>query len=292
MTQGSAAKQAWQRQPGQPPKILVVDDEPRVLRSLQAALRSKFEVITAEGAEQAKQILADAENIDIVVSDERMPHCTGLELLQWCRENRPDCIRILLSSTDFAKKRDAISAADVYRCIPKPWNIQEFTEVLNRAALVTEKQKRRAVKERDSNKREQRSGLSRHRALAILDQDATYREAFKQVVDDITELSDVYCFDSAETVSATMQHATNIGIVVIDPAAGDEAAVDLIQDIKKRNPGVAVIVTSNPSSLSEFMPKVSEREVHNFIAKPLSAKRIQPVVADALKHHFIKIRKN
>lgn len=221
-----------------------------------------------------------------------MPHCTGLELLQWCRENRPDCIRILLSSTDFAKKRDAISAADVYRCIPKPWNIQEFTEVLNRAALVTEKQKRRAVKERDSNKREQRSGLSRHRALAILDQDATYREAFKQVVDDITELSDVYCFDSAETVSATMQHATNIGIVVIDPAAGDEAAVDLIQDIKKRNPGVAVIVTSNPSSLSEFMPKVSEREVHNFIAKPLSAKRIQPVVADALKHHFIKIRKN
>ncbi|CAD7838359.1 MAG: hypothetical protein [Olavius algarvensis Gamma 3 endosymbiont] len=292
MTQGSAAKQAWQRQPGQPPKILVVDDEPRVLRSLQAALRSKFEVITAEGAKQAKQILADAENIDIVVSDERMPHCTGLELLQWCRENRPDCIRILLSSTDFAKKRDAISAADVYRCIPKPWNIQEFTEVLNRAALVTEKQKRRAVKERDSNKREQRSGLSRHRALAILDQDATYREAFKQVVDDITELSDVYCFDSAETVSATMQHATNIGIVVIDPAAGDEAAVDLIQDIKKRNPGVAVIVTSNPSSLSEFMPKVSEREVHNFIAKPLSAKRIQPVVADALKHHFIKIRKN
>jgi len=292
MTQGSAAKQAWQRQPGQPPKILVVDDEPRVLRSLQAALRSKFEVITAEGAKQAKQILADAENIDIVVSDERMPHCTGLELLQWCRENRPDCIRILLSSTDFAKKRDAISAADVYRCIPKPWNIQEFTEVLNRAALVTEKQKRRAVKERDSNKREQCSGLSRHRALAILDQDATYREAFKQVVDDITELSDVYCFDSAETVSATMQHATNIGIVVIDPAAGDEAAVDLIQDIKKRNPGVAVIVTSNPSSLSEFMPKVSEREVHNFIAKPLSAKRIQPVVADALKHHFIKIRKN
>lgn len=292
MTQGSAAKQAWQRQPGQPPKILVVDDEPRVLRSLQAALRSKFEVITAEGAEQAKQILADAENIDIVVSDERMPHCAGLELLQWCRENRPDCIRILLSSTDFAKKRDAISAADVYRCIPKPWNIQEFTEALNRAALVTEKQKRRAVKERDSNKREQRSGLSRHRALAILDQDATYREAFKQVVDDITELSDVYCFDSAETVSATMQHATNIGIVVIDPAAGDEAAVDLIQDIKKRNPGVAVIVTSNPSSLSEFMPKVSEREVHNFIAKPLSAKRIQPVVADALKHHFIKIRKN
>lgn len=291
MTQGSAAKQAWQRQPGQPPKILVVDDEPRVLRSLQAALRSKFEVITAEGAEQAKQILADAEDIDIVVSDERMPYCTGLELLQWCHDNRPDCIRILLSSTDFAKKSDAILAADVYRCIPKPWNIQEFTEVLNRAALVTEKQRRRAVKERSSNKHERHSDLSRHRALAILDQDASYREAFKQVVDDITELSDVYCFDSAETVSATMQHATNIGIVVIDPAAGDEAAVDLIQDIKKRNPGVAVIVTSNPSSLSEFMPKVSEREVHNFIAKPWSAKRIQPVVADALKHHFIKIRK-
>src|SRR5262245_5206003 len=87
--------------------VLVVDDEPYILPTLAALLANDFEVHTADSAEAAMQVLG-CHNIDLVLSDQKMPRMTGVQLLEWVRENSPKAIRLLM--TGYAELDDAVEA--------------------------------------------------------------------------------------------------------------------------------------------------------------------------------------
>src|SRR5262249_54708449 len=65
--------------------VLVVDDEPYLLPTLRALLEPDFDVLTAESADEAEKILA-ARPIDILLTDQRMPRKSGVQLLEWAKE--------------------------------------------------------------------------------------------------------------------------------------------------------------------------------------------------------------
>lgn len=272
------------------PRVLIVDDEPRVLRALRAALKADFEVEVAVNADSAIQSLQQTERFDVIVCDDRMLNCSGLELLSWSKNFYPDSARILLSSTEFSNKQEAIQQADLYRCVQKPWNTKEFIEILNRAVLKTKPGDRSLTTKRGRFGKERRSGLSRFCSVAVLDLDSNYRNTYRQVIRDNTEISEIYYFDTAADLLATLSHTAGIGIVVVDLAIGDETVADLIRVLNQRYSSVMILVTSEPGSIRNFTPLVAGQSVCDFIAKPISAKRIQPLIGEALKRHFVKKR--
>src|SRR6186713_1560029 len=71
----------------EPPRILVVDDEPQVLLALQDLLEDEFEVETAEEATEALRIVESDPRIAVVLSDQRMPEMSGDELLAKVRQH-------------------------------------------------------------------------------------------------------------------------------------------------------------------------------------------------------------
>ena len=73
--------------------VLVVDDEPYILPTLSALLSRDFEVLTADSAEAARAIFA-RRPIEIILTDQRMPRSTGVQLLEWVREHSPKTIRL------------------------------------------------------------------------------------------------------------------------------------------------------------------------------------------------------
>ena len=78
-------------------KLLLVDDEPNLTSALVRSLdRTQFEIFTADSAQQGLMILAGHE-IDVVVSDERMPGMTGSQFLTEVRKQWPNTIRMILS---------------------------------------------------------------------------------------------------------------------------------------------------------------------------------------------------
>jgi DNA-binding NtrC family response regulator len=79
------------------PRILCVDDEPSVLKSLAASLRKHFEIVPANGAAEALALLERDPRLQVVVSDYRMPGMDGGAFLGQVRERFPAVIRILLS---------------------------------------------------------------------------------------------------------------------------------------------------------------------------------------------------
>jgi diguanylate cyclase (GGDEF)-like protein len=114
--------------------VLLVDDEPYILPTLQALLANDFEVETAASAEAAEQILA-AREINIILADQKMPGRTGIELLEWVRVHSPRTIRLLM--TGYAELEDAVEAINrghVYYYLLKPWRIEELQQILRNAA--------------------------------------------------------------------------------------------------------------------------------------------------------------
>ena len=114
--------------------LLVVDDEAYLLPPLSALLANDFEVLTADSVESAQRILA-ARPIDIILSDQKMPRMTGVQLLEWVRHQSPRTVRLLM--TGYAEHEDAVQAINrgqVYYYLLKPWRIEELLQILRNAA--------------------------------------------------------------------------------------------------------------------------------------------------------------
>src|SRR5262249_4545642 len=109
-----------------PATLLLVDDGPRVLDSLEALLGMEHPVLRADKPDHALAILA-TEPVALVISDQRMPGMLGTELLSRSREVAPDTVRVLLTAfTDLDALMDSINAAGIYQFVLKPWDPKEL----------------------------------------------------------------------------------------------------------------------------------------------------------------------
>ncbi len=110
-----------------------MDDEPYILPTLSALLSGEFEVITADSAASAEAVFAH-RHVDIILTDQRMPQKTGVELLEWVRVHHPKTIRLLM--TGYAELEDAVEAINrgqVYHYLLKPWRTEELLQILRNA---------------------------------------------------------------------------------------------------------------------------------------------------------------
>jgi response regulator RpfG family c-di-GMP phosphodiesterase len=115
------------------PAILVVDDEPAITRTLARSLRDRFTVFTASSADAALEIIA-REPIAVILTDQRMPDLSGVQLLERARELRPQAVGILISGyTDASALIDALNLGNVRGFLPKPWDIHQLRRQLDEA---------------------------------------------------------------------------------------------------------------------------------------------------------------
>jgi two-component system NtrC family sensor kinase len=109
-------------------RILCVDDERNVLRSVERLfLDEDYEILSAQSGEEGLLILEHEKNIQIVLSDYRMPGMNGVEFLRKVCRRHPETVRIVLSGyANTAAVVDAINEGEIYRFIPKPWDDDEL----------------------------------------------------------------------------------------------------------------------------------------------------------------------
>ena len=119
-------------------RVLYVDDEVNNLHSFKATFRKEYDVAIAQSADEALEFLA-RESFHIIISDQRMPGKTGVELFEYIIEKFPDPIRILLTGyADIQAVIDAINKGEVYRFIDKPWDYQAVRVAIKNAYEIYE----------------------------------------------------------------------------------------------------------------------------------------------------------
>lgn len=124
-------------------KLLIVDDEAANLRLLERLFARDYQCLTASSGAEAIEIL-DQHDVAIVITDQRMPGMTGIELLKQTSTLRPHMVRILLTGyTDVEALAEAINCGLVYMYFTKPWNNDDLKLRVSRACEYYEQNKNR-----------------------------------------------------------------------------------------------------------------------------------------------------
>lgn len=115
--------------------ILFVDDEANTRKYFRRLFREKFRILEAEDGVQALKIFHEhADEIGIIVTDQRMPNETGIGFLSKISDQYPDIIKILSTAyTDIDAAIGSVNQGGVFRYMTKPWDIPQLEITLRRA---------------------------------------------------------------------------------------------------------------------------------------------------------------
>src|ERR1700752_242449 len=158
-------------------KLLIVDDEMPNIRLLERLFQHEYHCLTASSGEEAMSLL-DQHEVAVIITDQRMPQMTGIELLKRSADRRPHMVRILLTGyTDLEALVEAVNCGLVYMYVSKPWNNDDLKLRVSRAVELYENNKRQhslnANNERLSSRlKEMRLGFVRAMAGILQMQDS------------------------------------------------------------------------------------------------------------------------
>ncbi len=274
--------------------VLFVDDEVNILKALKRLLRQEpMNVQTASTPAEALEQL-DRSSVQIVVSDQRMPEMSGVDLLAEIRRRHPDVVRMMLTGyTEINVAVDAINHGEIYRLITKPWNDEELKATLRQAfdhhALKHEVKRLNHIT-RDQN-------LRLHDMNRTLE--AKVRERTKQLAQKHEELRTAYVQTIgtlAEAVDAkdpyTRGHSERVGVYASKIAREMSFTKDLIErvyiagllhDVGKIGIRDAVIQKPDKLNKEEYDEIKKHPEIGARILEPVSF--LSDVVPCVRHHH-------
>ena len=273
--------------------VLFVDDEGNILKAVQRLLRNEpWQVLTASRGAEALEIL-DETPAQVVVSDQRMPEMSGVDLLQAIRERRPNVVRMMLTGyTEMNVAVEAINRGEIFRLITKPWNDEELKATLRQAfdhfdlkeeiKRLNQVTREQNLKLQDMNRNLEQKVRDRTKQLAEKHQEL--RVAYIQTIRALAEAVDA-------KDSHTFGHSERVGVYASKMARELGLPKELIErvyiagllhDVGKI--GVRDAVITKPD-------KLSREEFTEIMEHPaIGARILQPVaflsdLIDCVRHH-------
>ncbi len=246
---------------------MIVDDEPANLRLLERLFRHDYQVITAESGAEALALLEQHE-VALLVTDQRMPGMTGIELLKHTAVMRPNTVRIILTGyTDTQALVEAINCGQIYRFITKPWNNDDLRSTVVRA-LEHYKESRHRFELARTNER-----------LAHNLREMTH--ALVRVIGDALEAKDEYAHGHA---SRTRGYAMSIGrrLGLDEESLKQLSLATFLHDIGRLGTPDALLL--KPGTFTDDERKVMQQH-SEYGARILSGVPGMEEVAVAVRHH-------
>jgi serine/threonine-protein kinase len=271
-------------------KILFVDDEVRVLTSMRAMFRRDYDVHVANSGAEALKVLRD-HTIDVVVSDQRMPEMTGVEMLREARALAPRTMRVLLTGyADLAAIEHAINESEVFRYLMKPCPRDELRETV---ALAVDAVRVDAVREDLDVDLEGSDGSSASEpasavgapagdvGVLVLSEDQTLAAGVRDAVRDPRSVHTATSLEEA----VRLLGEEPVGVVVTDLAVDERAITALTSELKREAPELVTIVASDRSDAHVMIDLINQGQVFRFLLKPLSVGQSRIWLSSALNRH-------
>jgi DNA-binding NtrC family response regulator len=289
--------------------ILFVDDERRVLTSMRAMFRRDYNVLLANSGEEALEILK-ANSVDVVVSDQRMPGMTGVDVLKAVKDLAPNTMRILLTGyADLKAIEESINDAEVFRYLMKPCPSIELREAVALAANVANgvfdaAEPPPAPAEGDApagvaDVEFTGSGPLPEAAapaqaidpaiveLVVLSQDQTLMDALEQAIGERRVIH------HARTVPEAIEvlEKRPVGVLVTDTAVNEKEVASLTAELKAYVPELVTVVASERSDAQQLITMINYGQIFRFLLKPLQVGQCRLWLESAVNKH-VQLAKN
>jgi DNA-binding NtrC family response regulator len=270
-------------------QLLFVDDEPLILKSLSLLFSESYTVFTAGSGTEGLDILK-RHTIDVIISDQRMPHMSGVDFLRLAKEISPNSIRILMTGyADLQAVVDSVNVGEIFRYVNKPWNTEKLKETIRFACTVVEQ--RRAMAKLHTTaipalKTPSAEGVSEFELLFV-DSNPRHLEQFKDFFEPKyrTHIST----HASEALSIIPKH--NIAVVVADSALGEIDGADFLIAIKEKYPNIVTVLMTNSQDAKQAIRMINEGQVYRYLVKPFPRESLRLTIESAIIH-FKLLRQN
>ena len=267
------------------PKILLVDDEERILRSLSMLLRTQYQIFATSDGNEALKILRQ-EKIHVIISDQRMPIMTGTELLRQARDIAPDTIRILLTGySDADAALDALNDGEIFRYINKPWGPKELRDTIAQAADIAGTLgallPKPLVNTASSSVVEPEIIVNKRLACLVLDRD----EDTYLVVKDILGASHEVFWSQDVGSALNILTSQSIAIMVTELSLGDVDLSSMIKTLKQEHPELLTIILTNFKDTSRLVELINQAQVFRYLPKPVRKGLLGRSIESSIARH-------
>ncbi len=266
------------------PQILLVDDEIRIIRSLSMVFRKDYHLFPATTGREALAI-AREETIHVVISDQRMPEMTGVDLLQQIKQVSPNTMRILLTGyTEVEAIVDSINESEIYRYITKPWVNREVKATVDAAAGVALRLFHSGRANPHTNEPEEM--LPFGTGIMVLGNRAMIAKGAHKVLGDRFKVYVAADF----TQAVSLMEQKEIGVILADLRGGDTSALTILKILKREYPLAVGLVLADGADASLGIELINQGQVFRYLTD-VNAKTLRVALIEGLRY-YQRIRKN
>ena len=267
----------------QKPKIAFIDDEPRILRSLKMHFRQSHDVfITTDASELMKYV--SEHDVQVVISDQRMPDKQGTEVLRDIKAASPNTLRILLTGyADLNAVIDSVNEGEIYRYITKPWQNDELKQIVNKATEIAQQTQETIQNTMQGNDTQQVSGGSTgsNRNILVLDDDESVYQQIKSH------------FKSAYTVSwasnleqaAKLLQKKRFGVTITDSTLNKKNITPIVYALKNIQPDLMVLMLTEFKDAHMVIDLINKGQVYRCLPRPTNFSIMSISLDRAFDHH-------
>lgn len=259
------------------PRVLFLDDEERILKSMKALFRSKYDVVTTTDGNSALEYLK-RDRVHLVVSDQRMPGMTGVEFLRKAKDVSPNTMRILLTGySDLSAIVDSINDGEVFRFINKPWDNNEIQKVVGEAVdigLKLEGTGKPAVKAQAGDI------PAFDGAMLIISPHRPLYEDVRAMAKQSCEIVRVLSLQAAVEALKIKEFA----IVVVEASTGAEDVYLFLGLLKQKYPHIVTLLVTPTADAEAAIGLINRAQLFRFIVPPISSETLKTSIAAAMNH--------
>ena len=242
-------------------RILLVDDEARILRALKALFRDYETFQTTNPLEAVS--LARQHDVDVVICDQRMPEKTGVDTLRDIKEAHPRALRVLLTGySDLKAVVGSVNEGEVYRFVHKPWDNNELREIVGEAATTA---REAPVIARDQLPQHEHDRARSAVGVMVIEPDSTVQQRLREI------LQPYYKVNFANTAERALQimEQQETGVVISESAAGRSDLTGFLKALKLHHPHIATVVLTERANAQTVIELINEGQVYRMLLKPV-----------------------
>lgn len=276
-------------------RVLFVDDEPRVLTTMKMLFRNHHELFFADSGQKALELLK-TQPVDVIVSDQRMPGMTGIEMLRAARELNPNAMRILLTGySDLNAIIGSINDGEIFRFVNKPWNNDELTNTVARAVVAARASAAASPlaaapmpgSPSAASSSAPPAAAGSLAGILVLDEDTQVPGQIQAIVG---EQHKVFGATTMEGAADVLEHQ-KIGVVISDTRVDDHPVLNLIATLKKHHPELVSVILTDHADAGTAIGLINQGQIYRYVVKPVSSVQAKIAVTSAIKQHD-RLRQN
>ena len=267
----------------QKPKIAFIDDEPRILRSLKMHFRQSHDVfITTDASELMKYV--SEHDVQVVISDQRMPDKQGTEVLRDIKAASPNTLRILLTGyADLNAVIDSVNEGEIYRYITKPWQNDELKQIVNKATEIAQQTQEITQNTMQGNDTQQVSGGSTgsNRNILVLDDDES---VYQQIKSHVKSAYTVSWASNLEQAAKLLQKK-RFGVTITDSTLNKENITPIVYALKNIQPDLMVLMLTEFKDAHMVIDLINKGQVYRCLPRPTNFSIMSISLDRAFDHH-------